>query len=202
MAKPLFLFAPGAGAPSTSSWMLRFGEGLRALGTVVTFDYPYQTNGRKLPDRLPTLLKAHNEALLAARQEHQGPVVLVGKSMGSRVGCHVSLTHSVDALICFGYPLQSAGKNPKLRDQVLRSLTTPILFVQGTRDPLCPIDMLQPLLSQLQAPRQLHIVESGDHSLQATRRWLAQHHSTQAQVEASILASVQAFISEYTSVSD
>src|SRR5690606_33783248 len=131
MAKPLFLFAPGAGAPSTSSWMLRFGEGLRALGTVVTFDYPYQTNGRKLPDRLPTLLKAHNEALLAARQEHQGPVVLVGKSMGSRVGCHVSLTHSVDALICFGYPLQSAGKNPKLRDQVLRSLTTPILFVQG-----------------------------------------------------------------------
>ena len=68
-------------------------------------------------DRLPKLIEAHREALAEARIEGE-PVFLVGKSMGSRVGCHLSLEEDVDGLICFGYPLQSIGKNPKLRDEV------------------------------------------------------------------------------------
>ena len=63
------------------------------------------------------------------------PVVLAGKSMGSRVGCHVSISENsvpLKALICFGYPLK--GGNGSIRDQVLLDLKTPILFIQGTRD--------------------------------------------------------------------
>ena len=63
--------------------------------------------------------------------------------MGGRVGCHVALVDPVQAVICFGYPLCGAGDRTKLRDQVLLELKVPILFVQGTRDPLCPLELLE-----------------------------------------------------------
>ena len=64
--------------------------------------------------------------------------------MGGRIGCHVSLEEKVDGLVCLGYPLCAMGDRTKLRDEVLRALTAPILFVQGTRDSLCPLDLLDP----------------------------------------------------------
>lgn len=51
--KPFFLFAHGAGAPSTSAWMLAWRERLATLGDVAAFDYPYMRAGRKAPDKLP-----------------------------------------------------------------------------------------------------------------------------------------------------
>src|SRR4051812_6070037 len=111
---PLFLFAHGAGAPSSSAWMKRWAERLGALGVVVPFDYPYMRNGRKTPDRLPALIAAHRAALDEASAKHgQGrPIVLAGKSMGSRVGCHLAVELFAEgrapaAVVCFGYPLRS-----------------------------------------------------------------------------------------------
>ena len=63
--------------------------------------------------------------------------------MGGRIGCHVSLEEKVDGLVCLGYPLCAMGDRTKLRDEILRALTTPIRFVQGTRDALCPLDLLE-----------------------------------------------------------
>src|SRR5688572_25987591 len=80
MKTPLFLFAPGAGAPATSEWMQAWKRRLESLGSVVTLDYPYMLNGRRSPDPLPKLMEAHRRALSAARATHGGPVVLVGKS--------------------------------------------------------------------------------------------------------------------------
>src|SRR5256885_16109249 len=87
---PLILFAHGAGAPSASAWMRAWARRLGALGEVVTFDYPYMKAKRKSPDRQPVLVAAHAAALDEARARHgtERPVVLAGKSMGSRVGCH------------------------------------------------------------------------------------------------------------------
>ena len=48
--------------------------------------------------------------------------------MGGRIGCHVSLEEKVEGLVCLGYPLCAMGDRTKLRDEVLRALTTPILF--------------------------------------------------------------------------
>ena len=142
--RPLFLFAPGAGAPSSHPWMQRWVKLLETLGSVRTFDYDYMRQGSRRPDRLPQLIAAHRAALAEARQAHEGPVVLIGKSMGSRIGCHVSLEEKVNALVCFGYPLCGGGDPAKLRDKILREISTPILFLQGTRDPLCPLDLLAP----------------------------------------------------------
>src|SRR6516164_6231938 len=119
--RPFFLFAPGAGAPSTSSWMEAWRQRVSRIGDVEAFDYPYMRAGRKSPDRPPVLIEAHEEALTAARSKAQGPLFLIGKSMGGRIGCHVSAEPDVGDLagvICLGYPLRS-GATGALRDEVL-----------------------------------------------------------------------------------
>jgi len=189
---PLILLAPGAGAPSSSEWMRAWAERLATLGHVVPFDYPYQRAGRRRPDRLPTLVAAHREALERARAEHDGPVLLAGKSMGGRVGCHVSLEEPVAGLICFGYPLK--GASGAVRDEVLRQLTCPVLFVQGSRDALFPLDLLATVTPHLKTSHTLYVVEGGDHSLQVRKKDLALLRLSQDDVDANILAAVAAFI--------
>ena len=130
---PIILFAHGAGAPSASGWMRAWARRLGALGEVVTFDYPYMKAKRKSPDKQPVLVAAHAAALDEARARHgaERPVVLAGKSMGSRMGCHlaVELAQEPDsagipaAIVCVGYPLR--GGSGALRDEVLRALSTP-----------------------------------------------------------------------------
>jgi predicted alpha/beta-hydrolase family hydrolase len=193
--KPLFLFAPGAGAPSTHLWIQRWKERLSQLGDVEVFDYPYMRENRKRPDLLPQLIAAHRQALVEARQKHSRAVtILIGKSMGGRVGCHVALQEKVDGLVCLGYPLCAMGDRTKLRDEVLRALTAPILFVQGTRDPLCPLDLLERVRSQMKAPNFLHVVEGGDHSLVVTKRQLEATGQIQDEVDQSISKVIAEFI--------
>jgi len=192
---PMILLAPGAGAPSTSPWMDRWAALLAALGPVERFDYPYARAGRRRPDPLPALIAAHRAALAAARARHRGPAVLAGKSMGGRVGCHLALEAEVAALVCLGYPLRSpAGA---VRDEVLLALRTPVLFVQGTRDPLGPLDLLERVRRRMRAPTALHVVEGGDHSLQATRRDLRARGTSQEAEEARALAAVRDFLGEH-----
>ena len=161
-----------------------------------TLDYPYQREGRRRPDPLPKLIAAHRDALAAARAERDAPIVLAGKSMGGRVGCHVSLEEKVAALVCFGYPLQAAGKSGALRDKVLLDLRTPILFVQGTLDPLCPLHLLNDVRPRMAAPSELYVEEGGDHSLGVTRGRLAAAGQTRQSVDQGVLEAVSAFISK------
>src|ERR1700704_3782598 len=179
MPRPFFLFAPGAGAPSTHPWMQKWKDYLESIGEVALFDYDYMREGRKRPDPPPQLIAAHRSALAEAREKSSGPIFLIGKSMGSRIGCHVALEGEVAGLICLGYPLCGGGDRTKLRDKVLRELQTPILFVQGTRDSLCPLDLLESVRADMKAPTFLHVVEGGDHSLLVSKRQLAAAGDTQ-----------------------
>jgi predicted alpha/beta-hydrolase family hydrolase len=191
-ARPLLLFAPGAGAPSTSAWMERWATRLGTLGEVVRFDYPYVKAGRRSPDPLPVLVAAHRAVLAEARARHAGPVVLVGKSMGGRVGCHVALEEEAHAIVCLGYPLR--GQRGAVRDEVLLAQRTPVLFVQGSRDPLCPLDLLEAVRGRMTAPTFLHVVEGGNHSLEVGVRALAARGETREHVEAGALAAIEAFL--------
>lgn len=176
------------------AWAVRLGT----LGAVETFDYDYMRAGRKRPDRLPELLAAHRAALERAHADADAPIVLIGKSMGSRIGCHLSLEKKVSALVCLGYPLCGGGDPTKLRDKVLREITTPILFVQGTRDALCPLELLQKVRAAMRAPNELHLVEGGDHSLAVTKRQLKADGETQEDVDARILQRIQSFVFQHT----
>ena len=175
--------------------MQKWKERLSEIGDVETFDYGYMRQGRKRPDPLPQLVAAHRKALSDTRKRHPtGSTILIGKSMGGRVGCHVSLEEKVDALVCLGYPLCAMGDQRKLRDEILRALTTPILFVQGTRDSLCSLDLLERVRSEMKAPNFLHIVEGGDHSLRVPKRQLQAAGETQDDVDQRILQTIADFV--------
>jgi predicted alpha/beta-hydrolase family hydrolase len=204
-ASRLFLFAPGAGAPSSSAWMVAWRERLEPLGRVVPFDYPYQRTGKKSPDRPAVLVASHRAELARLRAEHSGPIVAIGKSMGGRIGCHVAVelaqagvpeSERAAALICLGYPLVSpAGA---VRDEVLLELTTPVLFVQGSRDAMCPLDRLAAVRERMKAPTDLFVVDGGDHSLIVQKGLLERRGLTQADIDAGIFGAIEAFVNRWT----
>jgi uncharacterized protein len=199
--KRLILFAPGAGAPSSHSWMQTWKRRLSNIGEVETFDYDYMREGRKRPDRLPQLIEAHRKAFDRARERHPAaPTILIGKSMGGRIGCHVSLEEKADGLVCLGYPLCAMGDRTKLRDEVLRALTTPILFVQGTRDALCPLDLLERVRAEMKAPNFLHVVEGGDHSLRVPKRLAS--GEMQEDIDRQIFNSITGFVDQLPMAAD
>jgi predicted alpha/beta-hydrolase family hydrolase len=163
-----------------------------SIRDVVAFDYPYRQQGRKAPDRQPVLIEAHLSTLrdLAARSPG-APIILIGKSMGGRIGCHVAADHptEVAAVICLGYPLKS-GATGALRDEVLLRLRTPVLFVQGTRDPLCPLATLASTRERMTAPSALHVVDGGNHSLELPAKARAQQEKS----DSDILGSIATFL--------
>jgi predicted alpha/beta-hydrolase family hydrolase len=204
------LLAHGAGAGKDSPWMQRWAAGLSAIAPVTVFDYSYQTAGKPAP-KAETLLQEHFsrfEPLLAT-----GPAVLIGKSMGSRVGCHVAaalheLSSHADALravVCLGYPLR--GQNGKLRDEVLSEVPVPMLLVSGSRDPMCDLTELDRVAAKVNAikGRRLQVlrVEGGDHSLTLRKMDLkARGESvTQSDVEAGVLEEIRRFIAAAGSTS-
>jgi len=197
--RPLILLAPGAGAPSAHPWIQNWKCRLSEIGAVETLDYAYTREGRKRVDPLPKLIATHREALTEARRKHPAEsTILIGKSMGGRIGCHVSLEQKVDGLVCLGYPLCAMGDRTKLRDEILRGLNTPILFVQGTRDALCPLDLLERVRSDMKTQNVLHIVEGGDHSLGVAKRQLQAQGKTQEDVDQAIFKVIAGFVDQLT----
>ena len=87
-----------------------------------------------------------------------------------------------------------AFDQPEVRDEVLRSLGTPILFVQGARDPLCPLDLLERLRGEMKARNFLHLVEDGDHSLRVPKREFQRRGETQDDVDQRIADDIAKFV--------
>ena len=172
--------------------MVAWRDRLATLGDVTAFDYPYMRAKRKAPDKLPALIAAHREALAGVRARAAGPLYLIGKSMGGRVGCHVALEEAVAGVICLGYPLQS-GASGAMRDEVLLALRAPILFVQGSRDSLCPLDKLAEVRARMTAPSTLLVVEGGNHSLEVSAAQRKATGDTQAASDARVLEAIRAF---------
>jgi hypothetical protein len=94
------------------------------------------------------------------------------------------------------------GDRTKLRDEVLRALTTPILFVQGTRDSLCPLDLLEHVRTEMRAPNFLHVVQGGDHSLRVPKRQLQGTNTTQEGIDQQILKAIAEFVDQLPLTAD
>jgi predicted alpha/beta-hydrolase family hydrolase len=200
--------------------MVAWKARLERLGAVVPFDYPYQRAGKKAPDRPPVLVSSHRAELVRLRAEHAGPIISIGKSMGGRIGCHVAVELAAEArsprdgvshealdqpgtppaeppaaLVCMGYPLVAPGG--AVRDQVLVELETPILFVQGTRDSMCPLERLAEVRARMRAPSELYVVDGGDHSLMVQKGLLKKHGITQDTVDERAFEAIEAFLSRW-----
>jgi predicted alpha/beta-hydrolase family hydrolase len=162
------VLAHGAGAGQMSQFMVQAARGFAARGvTTATFDFPYITAGRKVPDRAPVLERAWGDAIDAARSEMRDlPLFIGGKSMGGRIASHVAAQGGqgvLRGLVFLGYPLHPPGRPDQRRDAHLPSIQEPMLFVQGSKDAFGNAAEIHALLPMLRHPT-LHAIAGGDHS--------------------------------------
>ncbi|WP_438042973.1 alpha/beta hydrolase family protein [Sorangium sp. So ce128] len=157
----------GAGNDMNAPLVVDVAGRLLARGhTVLRFNFVYKELGRKAPDRQPLLEKAFEAAIERAREDAPERLVIGGKSMGGRIASLLAARGvRADGLLFLGYPLHPAGKRSPLRDAHLPAIPAPLLFLQGTRDPLCDLALLRPVLKRLGQRASLHVIEGGDHSL-------------------------------------
>ena len=166
------VMAHGAGAGMDHPFMKDAAEGLVSRGfTAVRFNFAYMEAGRKSPDRQPAL-EATYESVVAHVRDAMAPrsLFLGGKSMGGRIASYLpGRGVTCDGLVLFGYPLHPPGRPDRIRDAHLYELTTPVLFVEGTRDPFCPLELLAEVRAKMKAPSSLVVVDDGDHSLRVRK---------------------------------
>lgn len=133
------VLAHGAGVPMDSPFMTTFATGLAERGyRVARFEFPYmaerrQTGHKKPPDRAPVLLETWRVVI-----DHFGAknLIIGGKSLGGRMASMVADSMGVRGLVCLGYPFHAPGKPAGSRVDHLKTLRTPALILQGTRDAL------------------------------------------------------------------
>jgi hypothetical protein len=161
------VLAHGAGAPMDSGFMNRIARAVGERGIrVARFEFPYMRRRREgqksgAPDRPAVLLDSWRSVV--AQLGGGARLVIGGKSMGGRIASMVADELGAAGLVCLGYPFHPPGRPDKLRTAHLEELSTPALFLQGTRDPFGTRDEVPAY--PLSAAIRVHWLEDGDHSL-------------------------------------
>jgi predicted alpha/beta-hydrolase family hydrolase len=170
-----FVLAHGAGAGQQSAWIVNAARTLATRGLdVVTFNFPYTEQKRRIPDRAPVLEACYRRVVdtVRERQTHgPEPLFIGGKSMGGRIATQIAAADPplpIAGVILLGYPLHPPGRPQQRRDAHLPAITAPILFVQGTRDAFGTAADIDALLPRLRAAS-IHAVDGGDHSFKIGR---------------------------------
>ena len=163
--------APGAGTSMDNPLLVAVAEGLAARGhTVLRFNFAYHEKGSKRPDPPKKLVATYRAAADALRARGPGKLVIGGKSMGGRMASMLAAEgYACDGLVFLGYPLHPAGKPEQLRDAHLGDVRAPMLFVQGSRDALCDLTLLRPVIARLGGRATLHEVAGGDHGFEVRK---------------------------------
>ena len=174
-ARWVYVLGHGAGAGMRHPFLEAMAQVLAACG-VATFRYqfPYMERGRRRPDPPATLLATVRAAILTAARTVPGlALVAGGKSMGGRM-TSLALSESpmveVAGLVFLGFPLHQSGKPSADRGVHLADVSEPMLFLQGTRDTLADLTLLEPVCRSLGARATLHVVEGADHSFHVLKR--------------------------------
>jgi uncharacterized protein len=165
-ARAAVVLAHGAGAGMRSEFMELVANTLADGGIEAwRFDFPYMAAGRRSPDRSPVLEETWRSVIDHVRTVTKAPLFVGGKSMGGRIASQVVAGGAdVRGLIFLGYPLHPPGKPERLRVEHLAAIKAPMLFVEGTRDPFCPLETLKKVLEGLDSPTELLVIADGDHS--------------------------------------
>jgi len=164
--------AHGAGAAMDTKFMQYFAKHLGTRGYRITrFEFPYMaerriTGKKRPPDHLSKLQETWMAIISYLGPEN---LVIGGKSMGGRIASIVADEASVKGLLCLGYPFHAPGKLPgPNRLEQLKSLQTPTLICQGTRDAFGTIDQVSKY--RLSNSIKLHWVEDGDHGFKPRKQ--------------------------------
>jgi len=174
-ARACFVFAHGAGAGMTHSSMEAVAQGLAERGVAsLRYQFPYMEKGSKRPDTPPIAHAAVRSAVAEAGRRCAGlRLIAGGKSFGGRMASQaqaISPLDGVDGLAFLGFPLHPAGKPSDDRAKHLSDIKIPMLFLQGTRDALAELRLLEPVVRRLGPKATLHRVEAADHSFHVLAR--------------------------------
>ncbi|CCD91075.1 conserved hypothetical protein [Bradyrhizobium sp. ORS 375] len=174
-ARACFVFAHGAGAGMTHPFMSQAAESL-AVHRIATlrFQFPYMEKGSKRPDP-PAVGQATVRAAVAeASRLCAGlPLIAGGKSFGARMTSQaqsLAPLPNVSALAFLGFPLHPAGKPSIARADHLDAIDLPMLFLQGTRDKLAELELLEPVVRRLGQRATLHLLDQADHAFHVPAR--------------------------------
>jgi predicted alpha/beta-hydrolase family hydrolase len=165
----------GAGANQLSGFMRLFASGLAERGLdVVTFNFLYMEQGRKIPDPAPRLESCYRAVINAVVQHKKlkgNRLVIGGKSMGGRIASQVAASQpaDIDGLVFLGYPLHPPGRPDKMRSEHLPKIKAPMLFVQGSRDAFGTKQEISGIIKKLKLPAELFAIEGGDHSFKVSK---------------------------------
>ena len=174
-ARACLVLAHGAGAGMTHPFMAAIAEGLAARGiATLRYQFPYMERGLKRPDP-PQLAQATVRAAVAAagRALPDLPLIAGGKSFGGRMTSQaqaIAPLPGVRGLVFLGFPLHPAGKPSSERADHLFAVRIPMLFLQGTRDRLAALELIEPLARTLGDRATLQIFAGGDHSFHVPAR--------------------------------
>ncbi len=174
-ARACYVMAHGAGAGMAHPFMAGVADGLGERGiATLRFQFPYMERRSKRPDT-PKLAQAAVRAAAAeaSRRVPKLPLFAGGKSFGGRMTSQaqaMSPLPGVRGLVFLGFPLHPAGRPSDERGTHLFAVRIPMLFLQGTRDQLADLRLLQALTERLGTRATLRLFEDADHSFHAPAR--------------------------------
>jgi len=174
-ARVCYVLAHGAGAGMLHPFMAAIANGLAERGiATLRYQFPYMEQGSKRPDA-PKLAHATVRAAVAEASRLVPELALFagGKSFGGRMTSQAqaeSPLPGVRGLVFLGFPLHPAGRPSDERGKHLFAVQIPMLFMQGTRDELANLQLLQPRVEQLGARATLKLFQDADHSFRVPSR--------------------------------
>jgi uncharacterized protein len=173
-ATHLLVLGHGASTNMRHPTLRHVAEQLAGAG-VATFRYnfPYAEHG-KGRDSQQVCAATIRAAVAAARQAAPSiPLLAGGYSFGGRMTSMAAAERPLDevrGLVFFSFPLHPPGKPDTRRADHLASVTVPMLFLSGTRDPLASLDLLRPVVERLGPRATLHLIDTADHAFRVLRQ--------------------------------
>jgi uncharacterized protein len=175
-AKPVCVMtlAHGAGAGMDHEFMVSISK-LLAEKDIATlrFNFPFMEKQKRRPDSPAVAHKTIEAAMNKAHELFPSlPVFASGKSFGGRMSSQYLATHAlpdVKGIVFFGFPLHQAGKPSIERAEHLKSVSVPMLFLQGTRDELASFNLVEELCASLPLASLIRI-EGANHAFKAAKQ--------------------------------
>jgi uncharacterized protein len=194
-ARACYVFAHGAGAGMTHPSMEKVAAGLCDRGVAtLRYQFPYMENGSKRPDLPPVAHATVRAAVAEAGRCCSGLALFAGgRSFGGRMTSQAQAAAplaGVHGLAFLGFPLHPAGKPSDARARHLSDIQIPMLFIQGTRDTLAELPLLEPVVKRLGKSAALHLVQEADHSFHV----LVRSGRNDPEVMSEVVATLSAWI--------
>lgn len=129
--------------------------------------------GRKAPDKAEKLERTYRQVIRFCSQHPLAPAAVFagGKSMGGRIASHMGVQgEDLAGLFFLGYPLHPPNRTDHLRSAQLLRISIPMLFVQGSKDPFCRLDLLDGVLRDAASSSRVHIIEAGNHDFRVPKQ--------------------------------